>query len=53
MAIFLPIALEQVAREIGFVAPDLVVPCAQASEGLGVVCKAKILGAWVDTASFR
>jgi UMF1 family MFS transporter len=60
MAIFLPITLEQMAREIGFVAPDLIVPCTRVDEtgvpvgdGVGVVCKAKILGSWVDTASFR
>lgn len=53
MAIFLPITLEQMAREIGFVSPELVVPCMDVPEGEGVVCKAKIMGRWVDTASFR
>ena len=51
LAIFLPITLEQMAREVGFVAPDLTVPCRASEEG--VICKAKVLGSWVDTASFR
>lgn len=56
MAIFLPITLEQMAREVGYVAPGLVIPCIEAEGdggGEGLVCKAKILGRWVDTASFR
>ena len=56
MAIFLPITLEQMAREIGYASPDLTVSCRDVPEnveGEGVVCKARILGVWVDTASFR
>ena len=56
LAIFLPITLEQMAREVGFVAPELVVPCTQMDSAEGEeawVCKARILGSWVDTASFR
>ena len=53
MAIFLPITLEQMAREIGFIAPDLEVPCGVGNEQEEGVCKARILGRWVDTASFR
>ena len=56
LAIFLPITLEQMAREVGFVAPDLLLPCSQMGSGEGEekwVCKARILGNWVDTASFR
>ncbi|ODN81090.1 hypothetical protein L202_03185 [Cryptococcus amylolentus CBS 6039] len=55
LAIFLPITLEQMAREVGFYAPDLLEPCQTSSdtvEGIGRVCKAKIMGAWIDTASF-
>lgn len=38
------------------IAPDLVIPCSTLQDGPGaeeVVCKARILGSWVDTASFR
>ncbi|TXT09066.1 hypothetical protein VHUM_02540 [Vanrija humicola] len=50
LAIFLPITLERMAREIGFEAPELTKPCAL--EATEAVCKARILGAWVDTTSF-
>ncbi|WVQ73604.1 hypothetical protein IAR50_003184 [Cryptococcus sp. DSM 104548] len=55
LAIFLPITLEQMAREVGYYAPDLVEPCqtsSHAADGIDRVCKAKILGVWIDTASF-
>ncbi|WVF65441.1 hypothetical protein IAT40_000169 [Kwoniella sp. CBS 6097] len=56
LAIFLPITLEQLAREVGYYAPELIEPCAinsdSASEGVERVCKAHIMGVWVDTASF-
>ncbi|KAK8843980.1 hypothetical protein IAR55_006772 [Kwoniella newhampshirensis] len=55
LAIFLPITLEQMAREVGYYAPELVEPCVingTPSEGIERICKAKILGVWVDTASF-
>ncbi|WRT69167.1 uncharacterized protein IL334_006151 [Kwoniella shivajii] len=55
LAIFLPITLEQLAREIGYYAPELVEPCAinsSTGDALERVCKARILGVWVDTASF-
>jgi UMF1 family MFS transporter len=51
LAIFLPITLEQMAREVGFVAPGLSIPCGTSEEG--EVCKTKVLGMWGDTASFR
>ncbi|WVQ63802.1 uncharacterized protein L199_001956 [Kwoniella botswanensis] len=55
LAIFLPITLEQLAKEIGYYAPDYTEPCNIASEadnGDERICKAHILGAWVDPASF-
>lgn len=55
LTLFLPISLEQFARDNGFVAPDLIKPCAgkvklSAEEGR---CLVKIGWLWVDTASFR
>ncbi|WWD06855.1 hypothetical protein V865_004952 [Kwoniella europaea PYCC6329] len=55
LAIFLPITLEQLAKEIGSYAPDYTEPCniaSEADDGAGRICKAHILGAWVDPASF-
>ncbi|OCF35669.1 UMF1 family MFS transporter [Kwoniella heveanensis BCC8398] len=57
LAIFLPITLEQLAREVGYYAPELVERCvisadSSVSDGVEKVCKAHILGVWVDTASF-
>nr|XP_018259275.1 UMF1 family MFS transporter [Kwoniella dejecticola CBS 10117]OBR81433.1 UMF1 family MFS transporter [Kwoniella dejecticola CBS 10117] len=55
LAIFLPITLEQLAREIGYYAPDFVEACSlskSVGDEVEKVCKARILGAWVDTASF-
>jgi hypothetical protein len=40
------------AREIGFFAPDYLESCTKGSEDNDRICKAHILGAWVDTASF-
>lgn len=43
------------AREVGFEAPDYTKPCSREPPLPGekaTVCKAKILGSWVDTASF-
>nr|ODN78246.1 UMF1 family MFS transporter [Cryptococcus depauperatus CBS 7841] len=54
-AIFLPITLEQMAREVGYYAPDMNKPCLIDENGggsVGRVCKAKVLGVWIDTASF-
>ncbi|WOO84927.1 Autophagy-related protein 22 [Vanrija pseudolonga] len=51
LAIFLPITLERMAREIGFEAPELTKPCALEAT-TEAVCKARILGKWVDTTSF-
>lgn len=50
------LTISDMAREVEYLAPDLVVPCDQArdiSDGGEMVCKAHILGVWVDTASFR
>jgi UMF1 family MFS transporter len=44
------------AREIGFEAPDFKTPCSSSAPAPGaepIVCKAKILGQWVDTQTFR
>ncbi|WVW79466.1 hypothetical protein I302_101435 [Kwoniella bestiolae CBS 10118] len=55
LAIFLPITLEQLAKEIGYYAPEYTEPCVIGGEpnvGHKRMCKARILGAWVDPASF-
>ncbi|WWC73003.1 uncharacterized protein I206_106967 [Kwoniella pini CBS 10737] len=55
LAIFLPITLEQLAKEVGYYAPDFVEACnpnKTAGDEIQRVCKARILGTWVDTASF-
>ncbi|OXC64053.1 hypothetical protein AYX13_06417 [Cryptococcus neoformans] len=55
LAIFLPITLEQMAREVGYYAPELTEICVingSASDVVERVCKARILGVWIDTASF-
>ncbi|KAI9636802.1 autophagy-related protein 22-like protein [Dioszegia hungarica] len=56
MAIFLPITLEHMARDVGFVSPELLRPCSEviagSSEDELLVCKARIMGVWIDTASF-
>jgi hypothetical protein len=44
------------AREVGFVSPGLTQACSTINsdpDGPDFVCKVKVLGAWVDTASFR
>jgi hypothetical protein len=45
----------EMARDTGYLTPDLFVSCdAVADEDVGDRrCQARILGAWVDTASFR
>ncbi|KAL7421294.1 Autophagy protein 22 [Cryptotrichosporon argae] len=48
LAIFIPILLEQMARDIG-VRPD---GTSCAGTGKDVACRARVLGRWVDTASF-
>lgn len=43
------------AREVGFEAPDFTKPCSREPPLPGetaAVCKARVLGSWVDTASF-
>ncbi|RSH95194.1 Autophagy- protein 22 [Saitozyma podzolica] len=53
LAIFLPITLEHMARDVGFGGPGWTVPCNDLEEDGGErVCRARILGVWVDTASF-
>jgi UMF1 family MFS transporter len=42
------------ARDVGFGGPGWTVPCNDLEEDGGErVCRARILGVWVDTASFR
>lgn len=66
LTLFLPICLEQFARDNGFVAPDRSRPCSvvtpisvplNGTVGVREVdaerCEVKILWAWIDTASFR
>ena len=54
LAIFLPITLERMARDIGFWTPELSIPCIEdpPTDDIEKVCKAFILWGWVDTASF-
>ena len=60
LTLFLPICLEQFARDNGFLLPDKTIPCssnpappAGAADGDEVRCVVKLGWAWVDTASFR
>lgn len=65
LVLFLPILLEQVAREHGFLAPDHTLPCPPSSSSRPHVpldgrtgkseparCAVRLLGGWLDTASF-
>ncbi|KAH7925805.1 MFS general substrate transporter, partial [Leucogyrophana mollusca] len=56
LTLFLPICLEQFARDNGFVLPDRTEPCSSASSNLPATsegrCVVKIGWAWIDTASF-
>lgn len=43
------------AREVGYYAPELTETCVindSSSDVTGRLCKARILGVWIDTASF-
>jgi UMF1 family MFS transporter len=65
LTLFLPICLEQFARDNGFLLPEKEVPCSglksdiqngTATPGIpadAVRCVVKIGWAWIDTASFR
>ena len=51
---FLPVTLEQLARESGVLRDDGVTPCVgpTAKDAQDVVCVVNILGAWINTSSF-
>ncbi len=60
LTLFLPICLEQFARDNGFLLPDKTIPCAsRPSPPAGSTdedearCVVKLGWAWIDTASFR
>jgi hypothetical protein len=60
LTLFLPICLEQFARDNGFLLPDKTIPCSSSpAPPVGTVeedearCVVKLGWAWVDTASFR
>ncbi|KAF9244471.1 autophagy-related protein 22-like protein [Melanogaster broomeanus] len=56
LTLFLPICLEQFARDNGFLEPDHVNPCSSVEAGdvaySGERCAVKIGWLWIDTASF-
>ncbi|KIM61007.1 hypothetical protein SCLCIDRAFT_93871, partial [Scleroderma citrinum Foug A] len=53
LTLFLPICLEQFARDNGYLRPDYVKPCISSqSNGDTERCAVKIGWAWIDTASF-
>ncbi|TDL18163.1 MFS general substrate transporter [Rickenella mellea] len=56
LTLFLPICLEQFARDNGYLSPEHVEPCAHAKvnvEGIPEArCVVKILWSWIDSASF-
>mgnify|MGYP001478817678 FL=1 len=58
LTLFLPICLEQFARDNGFLLPDKTTPCTHVTEKAIVGtpeqrCVVKLAGLWIDTASFR
>ena len=60
LTLFLPICLEQFARDNGFLLPDKTIPCPSShAPPAGTVeedearCVVKLGWAWIDTASFR
>jgi MFS-type transporter involved in bile tolerance (Atg22 family) len=60
LTLFLPICLEQFARDNGFLLPDKTIPCTSGPapptgmvEEDGARCVVKLGWAWIDTASFR
>ncbi|KAI0065158.1 MFS general substrate transporter [Artomyces pyxidatus] len=54
LTLFLPICLEQFARDNGYLLPEKTVPCSSAREKVDedVRCVVKLGWAWIDTASF-
>lgn len=60
LTLFLPICLEQFARDNGFLLPDKTIPCSSSpAPPVGTVeedevrCVVKLGWVWIDTASFR
>jgi hypothetical protein len=54
LTLFLPICLEQLASDNGFLDPDHTTPCvSSAAREDGARCAVKIGWLWIDTASFR
>jgi UMF1 family MFS transporter len=60
LTLFLPICLEQFARDNGRLLPDKMLPCTTSAESQaptpvadGARCVVKLGWAWIDTASFR
>ncbi|SRR6266403_1062181 len=60
LTLFLPICLEQFARDNGFLLPDKTIPCtSNPGPPVGTIeedearCVVKLGWAWIDTASFR
>ncbi|KAM0750426.1 MFS general substrate transporter [Meredithblackwellia eburnea MCA 4105] len=58
LSLFLPVCLEQMSRENGFLPPDYLTPCPPSSQAPPedgeeqIRCAVRLLGAWIDTASF-
>lgn len=55
LTLFLPICLEQFARDNGFLSPDYTTPCVDRHTTVdeSTRCAVRIGWAWIDTASFR
>lgn len=53
LTLFLPVALEQYARDNGRATPDLTMPCAASTDDSDAGCKVLLGGSWIDTTSFR
>jgi len=53
MTLFMPVALEQYARDNGRATPDLVTPCNDSTVDSDAGCKVYLGGRWTDTTSFR
>jgi UMF1 family MFS transporter len=57
LTLFLPICLEQFARDNGFLLPDKTIPCSSSpAPPVGTAeirCVVRLGWAWIDTASFR
>ena len=53
LTLYLPICLEQFARDNGYLLPERTTPCIEASAESTARCVVKFGWAWLDTASFR